>query len=295
MVRGLGHGLGVIAVARFPFGAVSSARPPRRPEGDARAFVLGVYPSALHVRWTLPAWAAPVVDRQVVASLAVDVEPVVFWDGEQPDAASLVDAWAASHFPDEAADQVGDVAPGSNGFSGRVVDSEVLAPLGCSPGEVWLTDAVNRYFVKRGNRRQAGQAAVIEEVYQPIATRLGLPEASLPVRPTPAVLVDRAVEAEAERLLGEWQEARAPLLITLGEESRRVAARLADRVDGPPERRLRADDPAYGRPGRIDLGGRTAEWMALTHPGNRDRRWREAIAAWARSQQPEAEPQSPGN
>ena len=41
----------------YPFGVPATPRPPRRPEGGAELIVLGVYPSALDVRWDPPAWA----------------------------------------------------------------------------------------------------------------------------------------------------------------------------------------------------------------------------------------------
>src|SRR5947208_724185 len=59
----------------FPFGRRSGRCEPRRVD-DAAVFVLGVYPSALHVRWKHP-------DFQVNA-LAVGQEPWAFWDwGDQ--------------------------------------------------------------------------------------------------------------------------------------------------------------------------------------------------------------------
>ncbi len=45
--------------------------------------VLGVYPSALHVRWSC--------GDAGVGALAVDVEPTVFWDGG--DANARIDDW----------------------------------------------------------------------------------------------------------------------------------------------------------------------------------------------------------
>ncbi len=47
------------------------------------AFLLGVYPSALHVRWTHPQYR--------VAALAVAEEPYPFWDGA--DEVERVDRW----------------------------------------------------------------------------------------------------------------------------------------------------------------------------------------------------------
>lgn len=63
----------------FPFGAESTPRPPRKPKGEARVFVLGVYPSAVHVRWDLPLWAQT-AERRAVGALAIADEPTVFWD-----------------------------------------------------------------------------------------------------------------------------------------------------------------------------------------------------------------------
>lgn len=75
-------GVGFTEVApRFPFGRPSTPRAPRIPVGQAGLFILGVYPSALHVRWELPEWARRGLGIGTVAALAVDDEPSVFWDG----------------------------------------------------------------------------------------------------------------------------------------------------------------------------------------------------------------------
>src|SRR5438552_3616039 len=59
----------------FPFGQPVA---PTRPSavGPKRLFVLGAYPSALHVRW-----APPAGQGRVVRALAVDNEPRPFWNG----------------------------------------------------------------------------------------------------------------------------------------------------------------------------------------------------------------------
>ena len=61
--------------------------------------MLGVYPSALHVRWTTTLDDGEPIS---VGALAVDCEPVCFWDGR--DAAACVDAWrGAVAFPGDGA------------------------------------------------------------------------------------------------------------------------------------------------------------------------------------------------
>jgi hypothetical protein len=268
---------------RFPFGAPSTSRPPRRPEGSSQAFVLGVYPSALHVRWRLPSWADLLGVGPSVGALAVDVEPTVFWDGDQPSAEQLVANWARRHFQEgDRPDQYGYVAASTNGTSGRHVESEVLAPLGLSLDTVWLTDAVDTFYVKTGTPSRRGQADVLEQVYAPFAREVGLPDAALPARPSPAELVRTALTSQVARLAEEWREAAAPVLITLGEEARQVAGGLADEAQGAPTRQLRANDGSYGRPGRIRIGDRSAHWLAVTHPGNTSRAWRSAREGWRR-------------
>ena len=66
----------------FPFGQVNLERPMRLPTQAVDAVVIGAYPSAFHVSWSLPPELDPrPVDarrRAFISSLAVDVEPTVF-------------------------------------------------------------------------------------------------------------------------------------------------------------------------------------------------------------------------
>jgi hypothetical protein len=264
----------------FPFGSRSTPRPPRRPCGDVAAFVLGVYPSALHVRWTLPSWWPG--QQRVVGALAVADEPTVFWDGA--DAEELVAAWKESIEFREGDDQGdwGTAAAAGNGTSGRPVRERVLRPLGADVDETWFTDAVDRFFVKRGGRtRQQGD--VIDAVYQPFAIASDLPSATIPPRPTPARLVEISVIEHRHRLRTELTEASAPVVITLGEEARQVLIGIADESSGPPMLRLdrRSLPPdEYGEPGTVRIGDHQAIWHAVVHPGNRDRFWSALHDEW---------------
>ncbi|MEP6698029.1 MAG: hypothetical protein ABJA34_14310 [Pseudonocardiales bacterium] len=104
--------------------------------------VLGVYPSALHVRWVHPEFR--------IAALAVDEEPWPFWDGG--DQAHRVDTWR---------EQVGwqptwgSAAPAGrlNGSSGVTVRDSIMTPLGVVGERAWLTDAVPFFHVHRGPRK----------------------------------------------------------------------------------------------------------------------------------------------
>src|SRR4051794_12602737 len=99
---------------RFPFGAPVVECGVQTP-GDIDTYILGAYPSALHVHWDAPNGAS-------IAAIAVDNEPEVFWDGA--DAAKYVDEWASKRF-DPA---WGTVSPRGNGSSGVWVREHILAP-----------------------------------------------------------------------------------------------------------------------------------------------------------------------
>lgn len=265
----------------FPFGRPSDERPPRSTSpGDAAAFVLGVYPSALHIRWTPPAWHAGPNPRPVGA-LAVDVEPVVFWDGDTPDPATLIAEWKAGvgfvDGDDHGCD--GHIANVHlNGSSGVAVASLTLEPLGLDPARVWMTDAVPWFFVKFGTGTKREQGDVIQKVYNPFAAAAGRTQAVLPKRPSPKALVASAVRDERERLRAEVILSGATVVYTLGEEARRVLAGVADDVSGTPSRPLTVDD--YGRAGAAVIDDRVLSWHALAHPGQRAIRWVRAHGLW---------------
>lgn len=272
--------------ARYPFGQPSTRRGPRRPSELCRAFVLGVYPSAVHVRWTLPRWYSE-DQRVVVGSLAIDDEPEVFWDGG--DAADRVSRWETTvGFRGGDADgEHGQVRPAGNGTSGESVRDRILVPLGLAPHEVWFTDAVDRFFVKRAGPRARGrqQGDVIEQVYNPFAQRAGLPLADLPARPAPAALVRIAVEEHRDRLRSELLDSKTPLVITLGEEARQVMLGIAAKCSGPPTSsldgvRLAGEPGSYGARGEASVSDHTLEWMALVHPGQRSSGWRSIHDGW---------------
>lgn len=225
-------------------------------------FVLGVYPSALHVRWTLPEGG------RVVGALAVADEPTVFWDGGDED--ELIARWRAEHFDDA----WGTVGPATgNGSSGRKVVDHVLEPLGIDADAVWLTDCLPTYFVKSGT---GSQGAAMREVYDPFAASVPtLQSADLPSRPTPRALVRRAVEEEANELLRQIAEADAPTIVTLGQEAADVLAAItgADRV-------VLDLGPAYGERREITAAGRRRGWIPVTHPGNRAPSWAQRHRRW---------------
>lgn len=270
----------------FPFGQPSRPRPPRRPSAEANLFVLGVYPSALHVRWTPPEWAVQELGIRTVGALAVDDEPTVFWDGS--DAHHLIEEWRSRVRFIEGDDDGawGHVQAAGNGTSGRSVFQGVLRPLGVDPEDTWFTDIVDRFFVKTGTERRQQQADAITNQYAPFASKANLPSANLPSRPTRPELVRLALTEHRSRLEAEIGEAGAPVIITLGEEARRTLTGIADATEGQPTlplvgRGFTGENASkYGVAGTATIGGRTMKWRALAHPGQPSRTWRMLHDSW---------------
>lgn len=231
--------------------------------------MLGVYPSALHVRWSCG-------DINVQA-LAVDVEPTVFWDGA--DADERVAAWkTAVGFLAE----WGTVTSAGNGTSGERLNTQILDPLGVDPADVWFSDLVPWFFVKKraGTSQPRQQLDAINEDYAPFAARVGLPAAHLPARLSEAKLTAYAVENRRDHLRRELLESDTRVLITLGEEPRHVIERIADRVAGRVTSPLTAAMARYEDAGALTIEGREIEWWALKHPGQRKAEWMSLHQRW---------------
>jgi hypothetical protein len=272
----------------FPFGQPSTERTSRRPRAAASAFVLGIHASALYVRWRQPQWLMN--EGGVtggVRALAVDVEPSAFWDGA--DAARQVDEWKkrVAFREGEDAGDWGRITPAGSVPWGRAVIDEVLKPLALQASEVWFADAVPWYFVRhsqdQSTHREQGDA--IDAEYAPLAAAdVGAPLADLPTRPSANTLVRWAVEQRREILRAELTESDAPLLVTLGEEARRVAVEISDSVGGVPKNELNQGMKDYGAPGELQVAGRTLRWLALYQPGQKHEAWTLRHQRWAARQ-----------
>jgi hypothetical protein len=252
---------------KFPFGEpVRRVRQSDR--GPKRVFVLGVYGSAVHAKWTgADGWVR-------VQALAVASEPCIFWRGEGvEEIIKLVGIPAhAGHL--EPADR------DFNGPSGVTLDAKYLAPLGLRRQDAWLCDLVPKSCMN------GGQSAAIAREYEPVRAKYGLPAAT--VGEEPAVLAD---EKRREEILEEMEESGARELVLLGDKPIKwFHARYDGRFQRLADFGRTAD--RYGQVLESRIGGKIWQVRALAHPrqagklGKSNAAWFELHRRWVAAQNP---------
>jgi hypothetical protein len=284
----------------FPFGQPNTPRPARWDgQGMPRQLVLGVYPSALHISWRAPRSLSTAPVR--ISALAVDVEPVVFWDGIEPSAVTKVDDWKSRvGFVDgDTPDSHGHARTALNGPSGDILTGYFAGPIH-SPADTVFADVYPVFQVKRSGPRakRAQQGDAIDQRFNPHADHLpdtatGRPgPATLPTRIPPPALPPAAVERFDGWILELLRTVRPELVVTLGQEPWTTLGLL-------PGVRVEHDQPdlastrtrGYGKPGTLHLDDQAIPWIPLAHPGllsspaadDREPTWRQAHDTWTSS------------
>jgi hypothetical protein len=247
-------------LGRFPFGAPvipCGAEIPDQSDG----FVLGAYPSAVHVTWTPPESTG----LKRISALAVDNEPSVFWDGA--DGEDRVATWRERYF-DPAWGNV--FAARLNGPSGAWLATNVRDPMNRAGVRThFVTDCLTTY------RLSVGAARRIEDTYEPMAEKYKkLQSAVLASHPSESAIVTETLKTESARLTTQLQAAKPQLLVTLGNAAARVIQRLAEE---PGSGKLVPNQ--YGSARTVTLGGRQLRWLALVHPAT-PQVWQERHRDW---------------
>lgn len=249
-----------VSIGTFPFGRPVLPRPPSA-SSRRRLFILGAYPSALHVAWRPPA-------GKPIRAMAVDNEPVPFWNDRDED--ERVTRWKAEvGFRDGEWGEVRGVGD-LNGSSGHWVDTNVLGPLGASRDDACITDCIDLYF------SSSGGAARIADTYKPFAERAGLPAVTLLAHPSENDIVKQGVQVHRERLLRELSNSAPDIVVTLGNAALRVVRTVAGVTRG--SSKLEADS-SYGVELALSVGGRRMTWLPLAHPAA-PRVYQDAHSRW---------------
>jgi hypothetical protein len=245
---------------RYPFGSEATERPPSA-DGPRPVFVLGAYPSALHVRWIPPDDAQL---RQVKA-LPVADEPTPFWNGV--DARETVAAWVAARGFDPATHGTFAPSPKFNGTSGQWVDANVLGPLDCTRDTTWISDCLDTYRLSNGARKALG------DTYDSARDRYGWPAWNLRDHPSEEAIVREAWSWHKDRLRAELAVCEPELVVSLGNAALVVMGKL---LSAGPDR-LAVE--GYGQRLNGGLNGRAVEWLPLAHPAA-PQRYQEAHRDW---------------
>ena len=244
----------------YPFGqplrsVVQADRSPKR------VFVLGVYSSAVHARWSSPS------GKTLIAALAVASEPYIFWRGDG--AEETISEIEVPH----GAGKLAPAAAQLNGPSGQALDDAVLTPLGLTRDEAWLCDLVPHTCL---NPRQK---AALDREYVPRMGEFGLPAVTLP--PVPKSFAD---DERRHEVFDELIESRAEIVILLGDEPIKHWLAHFDR-----RWRKLADFPEYGRLHEAKLVGWKVHVLPLAHVrqigalGAHSPKWFEAHQAWVQN------------
>ena len=181
----------------------------------------------------------------LIGSLAVDVEPVVFWTGTDPSASAELERWELavgfSH------DDHGQVAAGNNGPSGAGLVKNFLNPLGIdrsSPCGIYRRRSV--VFVQSGKGSQ-GEAITSRSAQWRKVLEYTLVHRRL--RPSCNQLVGIASsERRRDSLRREILDSGAPLVITLGQEALGALLAVADEAAGV---QTELSPSGYGQVGHI--------------------------------------------
>jgi len=180
----------------FPFG--QELRTVRQNDKNPKqAFVLGVYASSVHARWT------DKNGKQKVNALAVASEPEIFWTGDNAE-----EIISKIRIPEELGRLTTPSDKKLNGPSGRALDQKFLNPIGLTREDTWLCDLLPQA------RLNQNQIKAIDKHYTAeIIDRYGLIPVSVPA------FDKRELNSEKRRneILQELEKSKAEKLILLGD------------------------------------------------------------------------------
>ena len=234
-----------------------------------KVFVLGVYASAVHARWTKPGQRRP-----VCTALAVASEPRIFWDGNPEEAAEII---GKIKFPKE----LGKLEPADskyNGPSAKVLDNHILAPLGFARKDAWLCDLLPE------TRLNKGQIDAIEREYLPKSKKYGLNEVTIPKRPSKFCDIERCKE-----IIAELEESKAEILVLLGDIPIKQFLNAVASVDYKTLQEYK-ERYGYGIPTETVIDGKNYKILPLAHPrqigglGSHNSNWYDEHQKWERHQ-----------
>lgn len=248
----------------FPFGETVK-RLVQQDRTPKKVFVLGVYASAVHARWSGDA-----LPRTTV--LAVASEPRIFWDGNPEEAAEII---SRIKLP-EGAGTLKPAGKNLNGPSAKVLDEHILLPLGYTRKDAWLCDLLPE------SRLNPNQVKALKETYLKVKEKFGLNDVTVP-----ECHPDYCDNKRCKEILEELEESKADILILLGDVPIKQFLNVVASVDF---NSLKEFDKrhGYGKRIKVTINGRTIEVQPLAHPrqigglGHHSKEWFDKHQEWER-------------
>lgn len=180
----------------FPFGE-KLKKIEQKDKSPKKVFVLGVYASAVHARWS------DKDGKQKVPALAVASEPEIFWTGD-----NAQDIIKAIEIPDQLGRLSVPTNKKLNGPSGRALNNLFLLPLGLDRSQTWLCDMLPFSRVNK-NQRQAIDKHYTKE----IINEFNLAPANIP----DFNKAELNSQARREEILDELEISKAEIMVLLGD------------------------------------------------------------------------------
>jgi len=220
----------------FPFGT-KLTNVVQKDTTPKKIFVLGVYASAVHAKWT------DVNGKLLVRALAVASEPCIFWKGDSLEAKQIIDK---INLPEK----YGKLIPvdSLNGPSGRSLDDNYLTPLHFTRNDAWLCDLVPH------SCKNSGQDSALKRVYDKIE---GLPKYSIPEIPKTLATPERIKE-----ILIELKKSQTDTIILLGDQPIKY---FLSQLTQNKYNKL-SDFVEYGKPITVSIENKLYVVYAFAHP-----------------------------
>lgn len=247
---------------QFPFGEFVR-RLEQQDKTPKEVFVLGVYASAVHARWTNGG-------QTVCQALAIASEPYIFWDGDQSEAYHII---SSIKIPKEVGTLV---LPNKNlnGPSSKVLSQNILKPLSVTRQQSWLCDLLPE------SRLNPNQLRVISEKYNPLIEEYGLNKVTVP--PEDGKFCN---DARCNEISNEIMQSGAATVVLLGDIP---IKQYLSRVCSLDFKDLRdyTQKYGYGKPIRLKILDRLINVVPLAHPrqigglGRSNQFWFEEHKKW---------------
>lgn len=233
----------------FPFGK-QLTKVQQKDRTPKKAFVLGVYASAVHAKWT------DHNGKQKVSALAVASEPNIFWTGNN--AEQII---SSITIPEQLGKLTVPTNKKLNGSSGRALDELFLKPLNLCRQSTWLCDLLPE---SRVNEKQ--RLAIDKHYSVDLIDKYHLPLPTVPIFDT----AELNSESRRKEILEELEQSQADTLILLGDLPIYWFLRFYNKEYSKLSQ-FGDTNKTYGREHKIQINNKTYKVISLCHPRQADR------------------------